>query len=153
MNEAAAAIRSRQVKTHSWEAPNGEVFEARVPTSAQIMIFLSSLRDTENMGHWDGVQRFLKNTFKNEGDYERIYELMEEGVIDVPDIIGGSEAGEDGEGRPSLFAQLTEEASGGRPTQPSSDSSKRSEEDSGRRSTGRSPGKGSIRSNSPSTDS
>lgn len=154
MNDAAAAARSRMVKTHQWEAPNGEVFEARVPTQAQLLIFFASIDDEEVAEVWRSVVRFLEATFKQEGDFDRIYELMEEGEIDIPDIIGEAEDGTSGDGVKSLIAQLTEAASGGRPTKSSDDSSEQSGASrSGKRSTGRSPGKGSIRSTSRSTGS
>lgn len=154
MNAAASAARSRQVKVHPWEAPNGEVFEARVPSQAQLLIFFGSIDEDDVAALWRAIERFLQVTFQNEGDFERVYELMEQGEIDIPDIIGDNEAGEDGEGVKSLVAQLAEVISGGRPTKSSDESSEPSDTPrSGKRSTGRSPGKGSIRSTSRSTGS
>lgn len=153
IKEAAASAKSRIVKHVDWEAPNGEVFAARVPTSLQLVVFFGAVSEDDGLATLNAVLKFLKNTFKDEGQYERIVELIEEGEIDLPDIIGEDETGETEGGRKSLIATLSEEVSGGRPTQSSDDSSTESSAQGGKRSTGRSPGKGSIRSTSRSTAS
>lgn len=123
----------------------GQVFYARRPTTAQAMLLNQSLNGT-------GAAR-LSATFRLvEGLMgEKAQALVEDLIwarrIDLGDLIGGSDQNPDGGLIDQIFAEFT-----GRPTAPSTDSSG-SQSAGGRRSTGRSPGKGSTRSPSPSIDS
>lgn len=77
--------------------------------------------------------------------------LLLDGVIDQPDLIGGWGENDEGKNEEGLIDSLIRQFTG-RPTGPSTGSST-SQTAGGRRSTARTPGKGSTRSASRSTGS
>lgn len=120
---------------------DGVTYVARRPTAAQAaMLYVSS-----DATYAEVVMRFVESMLgiKARKHLER---LIWERRIEFDDIMGGTELNPKG----LVSAILAEFA--GRPTEPSTDSSP-SQVPGGRKSTGRSPGKGSTHSTSPSTDS
>ncbi len=125
---------------------DGEIFIARKPTTAQIAILNVALSSRNLAEQFVGVIDMVEAMMGASGR-TKIEELLRQRRIDMDDLVGGSESNEAG-----LLDQIVAEFSG-RPTKPSTGSSSKSQP-SGRRSTGRAPGKGSTtRSPSPSEDS
>lgn len=133
------------------EIPFGErTLLAKRPTAGQIALFYDRAAsdpttDEPDNGPVGAVFNFLRGVLA-EGDVPYLKKLISDGSIDFDLLLGGDDKNDRG-----LVDAIMEEWAG-RPTGPSSDSSP-SREATGRRSTGRSPGKGSTRSASPSTDS
>ena len=115
-------------------------YEVRRPTSAQVGLWTTGMHTTAEVA-FEAIRTLL-----GADGLEHIKRLIRNRQIDMDDLIGGSENNPDG-----LIGSILAEFSG-RPTEPST-ASTRSQPSGGRRSTGRSPGKGSTRSSSPSTDS
>lgn len=120
----------------------GQEFQARIPDVGQISILLSARSTARRIM---AVHRLLQKLVLDDG-YERLNDLLMDGKIEFGTLFGGDTLNERG-----VLDVMIQEAVG-RPTQPSSDSG-RSQSSAGRKSTGRSPGKGSTRSASSPTDS
>lgn len=120
----------------------GVVYTARRPTVAQASLMLSG-------GDLLIAFKLIEGIMGRKAR-DHIERLVWERKIDLDDLIssGGTEQNPDG----GLIPQIIEEFAKSRPTPPSTDSSP-SQTTGGRRSTGRSPGKGSTLLTSPSTDS
>lgn len=131
---------------------NDREFRSKRPTPGQLAIFMDSVvgkRDGDEaagVSVVDGVFSFLRGVLLDDG-YDVMRRMIQMGEIDIIDLAGGDEDGQEG-----IIDWIAEQSADGRPTGPSTDSSK-SPEKGGRRSTGRSPGKGSTLSPSPSADS
>lgn len=124
---------------------NGKVFQARRPTVAMGALLNANLNST-GPDRLTVVFRLVEG-FMGPEAREEIEALIWDRKIDYGDLIGGSEQNPEGGLIDRLFEAFAE-----RPTTPSTGSSP-SQAAGGRRSTGRSPGKGSTRSPSPSTAS
>lgn len=122
----------------------GTVYLARRPTVAQAALLNSTLagNGTDRLG---AIFKLIEGLLGEEA-LEVIKELVWQRRIDFGDLLGGSDE------NPMGLIDMIFEGFSERPTQPSDDSSP-SRAPGGRRSTGRSPGKGSTRSASPSTAS
>lgn len=125
---------------------NGRVFLARRPTTAQAVLLNTSLT-----GHGgdrlSAVFRLVEGLMGEEA-LQVVQDLIWERKIDFGDLVGGSEQNPDGGLIDQIFSEFAQV-----PTEPSTASS-RSPRSGGRRSTGRSPGKGSTHSETgPSTAS
>lgn len=133
------------------EIPFGErTLIATVPTSGQAALFYTRLTRENNEeendnGPVNAVFGLLHSVLAK-GDVPYIKELLGDSRIQFGTLFGG-----DGDNDAGLVESLLKEAAG-RPTEPSTDSSP-SQESTGRRSTGRAPGKGSTRTTSKSTAS
>lgn len=114
---------------------------ARLPTEPELLAFFGRI-DQGGARAIGAVWRLVTRLFPPE-DVRILENLVEDGKIDFGLIFGGEELNE---GR-SILGMLIEQASA-RPTQPSGGSSA-SSPTTGRRSTGRSPGKGSTASTPP----
>lgn len=128
------------------EVPIGaKVFQARRPTVAQIALLNGAL-GAKGRQRLEAAYVFIEALMGPDARTE-VESLVLDRRIDFGDLIGGSDRNPDG----GLIDMILSEFSG-RPTEPSTASSQ-SRSSGGRKSTGRSPGKGSTRSSSPSTDS
>lgn len=116
---------------------DGVKYTARRPTTAQSALLAVALTQTgtERLSAIFNIAEALLGT---EGR-EHIERLVWARRIDLDDLIGGNEKHAEGL-LDSIFSEFSE-----RPTQPSADSAS-SQPVGGRKSTGRSPGKGSIHS-------
>lgn len=115
----------------------GQTFRAMRPNPGQSTLVLASF----NMGPQraiTAIYRFLEGILLDDG-YDRITEMIGDGTITFDLLFGGDDKNDQG-----IIEWIIEEV-GARPTQPLSGSSA-SSNSSGKRSTGRSPGKGSTRS-------
>jgi hypothetical protein len=117
--------------------PYGSI-TVRVPDTAQVLLLQSKIDDPRKAA--PAMFRFLERLMSAE-DYELLTDLIERGIVSQDLLMGGDDANDAG-----ILDSLIE-AAGARPTQPSGDSSP-SSSSGGPRSTGRSPGKGSIQSGS-----
>lgn len=144
-NVAAAASEAEEDEDVLEVPIDDVVYKARRPTLAQGALLNSTLGGT-------GISR-LAAAFKliegllGTAAREHVERLVWERRLDFGDLIGGTDENPDGGLIDLIFEGFAE-----RPTQPSDDSSP-SQEPVGRRSTGRSQGKGSTRSPSRSTGS
>lgn len=111
------------------------------PTSAQAALFVSRLR--ENYG--EAILEMIELLLGRDG-LQHVRRLIKARRLDLDDLFGATDLNSEG-----LINQILA-GFGGRPTQPSTDSSA-SQASGGRKSTARARGKGSIPSDSPSTDS
>lgn len=128
------------------EVPIGDqVFIARRPTLAQGAL-LNAVLNSKGSDRLTAVFRLIRSLLGDEGG-AFIEQLVWDRKIDYGDLIGGSENNPEGGLVDMIFAEFAE-----RPTTPSTASSA-SRASGGRKSTGRSPGRGSTRSPSPSTGS
>lgn len=116
-------------------AIGGEEFVSAVPTPGQASIVIGAFGLGGGAGA-SSVFRFLRGVLKDDG-YQRIQTLLERGKIDFDMLWGGSEGNEEG-----VVDWLISKAAA-RPTRPQSGSSE-SSKPTGKKSTGRSPGKGST---------
>ena len=113
----------------------GQHFQADKPTPGRINVLFSARGGVEGTrAVWD----FLRDVLWGDG-YDRLRNLVASGEFPPQLLFGGDELNEEG------VVDHIISATAGRPTQPSSDSSP-SPSTTGKRSTGRSPGKGSTRS-------
>lgn len=122
---------------------NGRPFRAyrlTVAMSAAIPMALTGSSIPDRLG---AAYRIIEGLIGPEG-LRYVMDLVWSKQMDYRDLIGGSDAHPDG----GLIDQILAEFAKVRPSQPSADSSS-SRANGGRRSTGRSPGKGSTRSASP----
>lgn len=132
------------------EIPFGErTLIATPPSPGQVALFYDRAATTPteedpDAGPVSAVFGFLRGVLA-EGDVPYLKGLLQDRRIEFETLLGGDDDG------PGLIDSIMEEY-GARPTGPSTDSSA-SPESTGRPSTGRTPGKGSTRSTSPSTGS
>lgn len=119
---------------------DGTNYPAVKPTTAQIALMVAT--GGKDMGV---IFRVIESILGVEA-LDVIEQMIWDRRIDLPDLFGGSEQNPKG-----LLGQIIEEFRGN-PTPPSTESSN-SRQAGGRRSTGRSPGKGSIHSPSTSDSS
>lgn len=124
---------------------DGVTYQARRPTVAQGALLNVALA-SKGVKALSAVYELIGGVM-GEDARAHIERLVWARRIDFDDLVGGSEKNPDGGLIDQIFEAFTEF-----PTKPSSGSSP-SRPTTGRRSTGRSPGKGSTRSPSPSTDS
>lgn len=117
-------------------------FEMVPPTAGQSTILFSAAGIAALSRAIHGI---LKNNLVGDG-YARIVPMIEDGRVSLGLLFGGDE-----NNRRGIIDTAMAQASG-RPTKPSSGSTG-SPKGGGKRSTGRSPGKGSTLSSSPSTAS
>lgn len=119
-------------------------FRSKLPSTARVAMFVASMADEATIAESTAaIFSFLKDLLLDDG-YRRLRKLISDDVIDMGTLTGGGE--EDDEG---IIDWIISQAADERPTRPSADSSS-SQATGGRRSTGRSPGKGSTLSPSPS---
>jgi len=147
-----ASKRAAQEDDEVIEIPFGDrTLISKIPTPGQSALFYARLvspatEEERDNGPVNAVFGLLRSILAD-GDVPYLKQLLGEGRIEFSTLFGG-----DDENPSGLVEELLRQASG-RPTEPSSDSSP-SQKSTGRPSTGRTPGKGSIRSKaSPSTDS
>lgn len=111
---------------------DGESYRAIRPTTAQIALVVST--GGKDIGI---IFRVLSSILPDEA-LAAIEDMVWDRRIDLDDLFGGTEQNPKG-----LLGAIIEEFRGGNPTQSSTGSSK-SQRPAGRKSTGRSPGAGSI---------
>lgn len=124
----------------------GKIYKARRPTPIQGALLNEALTATNGAVRLTAVFKLIQALLGPEAKTV-LEEMAWDRRIDFPDLIGGSEQNPEGGLIDQIFAEFA-----ARPTEPSTDSSS-SRTSGGRKSTGRSPGKGSIHSGSPSTPS
>jgi len=117
----------------------GQDFVASIPTTGQIALVAGSAVEGE-LDVIGAVFAFLKAVLHDDG-YRRLRQLVQDGVLPLELVFGGDEENPMGIVDWIVQAGLGDE----RPTQRSTDSSS-SPRSGGPRSTGRSSGRGSIRS-------
>lgn len=119
-------------------------FTSKLPSTARTAMFIAAMTDESSTGEAIGaIFGFLKDMLLGDG-YRRLRKLITDDVIDIGTLTGGGDENDEG-----IVDWIISQAAENRPTPPSADSSS-SPESGGRRSTGRSPGKGSTLSPSPS---
>jgi len=115
-------------------------FKSHLPSTARTAMFIAAMTDESSTGEAIGaIFSFLKDMLLDDG-YRRLRKLISDDVIDLGTLTGGGDDNDEG-----IVDWIISQAAENRPTPPSADSSS-SPETGGRRSTGRSPGKGSTRS-------
>ena len=124
----------------------GITYQARKLTTAQAALIPIALTGPSVVDRLGAALQMIEMLIGSAGA-AHVRRLIIARRIDMGDIIGGSEQNPDG----GLLDQILREFSQ-HPSQPSADSSS-SRPNGGRKSTGRSPGKGSTHSDSTSTDS
>jgi hypothetical protein len=122
----------------------GQEFVAALPSATQLSMLAIAIGDGGKAALETALNVFDGLLEGNGG--ARLRKLIANGTVKPSLLFWGDELNDQGI-IGALVAQVT-----GRPTTPSSDSSA-TPKTSGRRSTGRAPGKGSTRSTSPETDS
>jgi len=144
----AAATRAADEEEPILEFAIGDQeFQAILPSTARVAMFLASMTDEASTGESiAAIFTFLRDVLQGDG-YRRLRKLITDDVVDMSILTGGGGENEDG-----IIDWIISEAAMNRPTPPSSASSS-SQASGGRRSTGRSPGKGSTLSRSLSTAS
>lgn len=125
---------------------NGKTYKARRPTTAQGALLNVGLTGRTMALRMEAIMNLIEALMGYEARAV-VAQMVWERRIDFNDLLGGSEQNPDGGLIDQIFSEFT-----ARPTVPSTDSSE-SPTSGGRKSTGRSPGRGSIRSDSPSTPS
>jgi hypothetical protein len=136
---AARAADSEEERILEFAIGDNE-FRSKLPSTARTAMFIAAMTDEGSTGEAVGaIFSFLKDMLLDDG-YRRLRKLISDDVIDLGTLTGGGDENEDG-----IVDWIISQASEDRPTPPSADSSS-SPETGGRRSTGRSPGKGSTRS-------
>jgi hypothetical protein len=118
----------------------GQEFVARIPTTGQVALVAGSggRSQSDMIG---AVFGFFRGVLLDDG-WRRLHALLEDGTVPFEVLFGGDDNNATG-----VVEWISTAAGGERPTQPSRDSSP-SPDGTGRKSTGRSPGKGSTRSTS-----
>lgn len=124
---------------------NGTMYYARRPSTAQAVLLNAALTGVGG-DRLSAIFRLIEGLLGEEALTE-VQNLVWSRRLDLGDLVGGSEQNPDGGLLDLIFAEFA-----GRPTEPSTASSP-SQRNGGRRSTARTPGKGSTRSTSPSTAS
>jgi len=125
---------------------DGVEYIVRKPTVGMGALLNVALASGDTIERLGAIYEMLEGMIGEEGR-QHVERLIWARRLDIDDLIGGSEQNPKGGLIDQIFAEFSE-----RPTPPSATSSS-SRAAGGRRSTGRSPGKGSTRSASPSTDS
>jgi hypothetical protein len=141
-NEAEAAGDAAEPKILEFGIA-GQEFKLNVPNDTQIIMLATAADGATVRELFTASMEFLEGLLLGDG-YRRLRKLVASGVITDDLLVGGDDANERG-----IIDWIVAQVSDGRPTQPSPDSSP-SPAPAGRKSTGRSPGKGSIPSVSPS---
>lgn len=119
-------------------------FRSQLPSTARTAMFVAAMTDESSTGEAiAAIFSFLKDMLLDDG-YRRLRKLISTNVIDMGTLTGGGDDNDEG-----IVDWIISQASESRPTPPSAASSS-SQGTGGRRSTGRSPGKGSTLSPSPS---
>ena len=119
-------------------------FRSKLPSTARTAMFIASMTDETGTGETiAAIFSFLKDMLLDDG-YRRIRKLISDDVIDMGTLTGGGDDNDEG-----IVDWIITQGAEQRPTPPSAASSS-SQVTGGRRSTGRSPGKGSLLSTSPS---
>lgn len=115
-----------------------EEFRCKIPSTARIAMFIATMsdEDTASGGMVAAIFSLLRDVLLDDG-YKRLRKLINTDVVSMQIITGGDDLNEDGL-VDWIIAQST-----GRPTESPVGSSP-SQPTGGRRSTGRSPGAGSI---------
>jgi hypothetical protein len=143
MKEFVAAARSA-VEDEEYEGKEpkplefglaGQDFRAKVPTTGQVALVAGSFggRNSEMVS---AIFEFLQGVLLDDG-YRRLRALVADGTVPFEVIFGGDDNNEQG------IVEWISSKAAGRPTKQPTDFSK-SQKSGGQRSTGRSPGKGSI---------
>lgn len=135
-NEIEKAAKARIAKTFTKELAGIE-YEFRYPSTAQFLITAGAINEAETnpMSLMPEVKKLIQRSSIDKKQAKEIWGRIEDGEIDLDEILLDDD---------SLFMEMSEVMSAGRPTGPSSDSSESSTAQPGKRSTGRSRGKGSI---------
>jgi hypothetical protein len=121
-------------------------FRSKIPSTARVAMFVAAMTDESSTGEAvAAIFQFLKDMLLDDG-YRRLRKMISDDVIDLGTLTGGGDENDEG-----IVDWIISQASS-RPTPPSADSST-SPAPIGKRSTGRSPGKGSLLSVSPSPGS
>lgn len=115
----------------------GVEYEFKVPTMALYLIYAGKFANTadEPLALMPAVEKFLKQQSPTKEQFKEIWKRIEGGEIDLFEIFMDDD---------SLFMSMSEAMAADRPTGPSNVSSDTSTAKTGKRSTGRSPGKGST---------
>ena len=149
MKEFVAAAR-QAVESEDGEEPTlefglaGQEFTAKVPTSGQVALVAGSFGGG-NAQMVGALFEFLQGVLLDDG-YRRLRKLIADGTVPFEVVFGGDDNNDQG-----IVEWISAQAAA-RPTKPS-DGSSPSRKQGGGKSTGRSPGKGSIRSASASGNS
>lgn len=133
---SAAGAAQKHVMKYVDVTLGGVQYKFRKPTTAQFLIYANSFRAVEGdtMAIIPALEKFLKRTSIDKKQFKKIWERIEEGEIDIDEILLDDD---------SVLAQIGE-AMNDHPTRSSEESSSDSSTKAGKRSTGRSRGKGSI---------
>lgn len=115
----------------------GVSYKFKVPTMALYLIYAGKFANSadEPLELMPAVEKFLRQQSISKAQFKEIWKQIEDGKVDLDEIFMDTD---------SLFMSLSEAMSAGRPTGPSNESSDTSTAKTGKRSTGRSPGKGST---------
>lgn len=124
----------------------GQDFELYVPTTTQIILLSTSTDEGTLRAMLGSSMAFLEGIMIGDS-YKRFRKLVANGTVSNSLLLGGDGANEQG-----IIDWIISQVTDARPTTSSTDSSP-SPASTGKRSTGRAPGKGSILSGSPSPDS
>lgn len=141
MSEAGLAEANQKKAMKYVDVTVGGVdYKFRVPTTAQFLLYAGSFEEARKnvTSMMPAIEKFLKRTSVDKKQFKEIWERIEEGEIDIDEILLEDD---------SVLAVIGE-AMSDHPTQPSDESSSTSSgtPKAGKRSTGRSRGKGSIHS-------
>ena len=137
----AAAARAEDEEEKILEFAIGDQeFRSKLPSTARTAMFIASMTDETGTGDSiAAIFSFLKDMLLDDG-YRRLRKMISDDVIDMGTLTGGGDDNDEG-----IVDWIISMSADQRPTPPSADSSSLPET-GGRRSTGRSPGKGSTRS-------
>jgi hypothetical protein len=119
----------------------GQDFELYVPTTTQIILLSTSTDEGTLRAMLSASMAFLEGIMIGDG-YKRFRKLVANGTISNDLLLGG-----DGTNEQGIIDWIISQVTDARPTTSSTDSSP-SPASTGKRSTGRAPGKGSIPSGS-----
>lgn len=118
-------------------------FRSKIPSTARVAMFIAALGEDATTAESVGaIFNLLRDVLLDDG-YRRLRKLISDDVVDLSLLTGGGDENEDG-----IVDWIIGQASD-RPT-PASSVSSSSPASAGKKSTGRSPGKGSTLSISPS---
>lgn len=120
----------------------GQTFQLYVPTATQIILLSTSTDEGTMRAMLSASMAFLEGLMIGDS-FKRFRKLVANGIVTNDLLLGGDGANEKG-----IIDWIILQVSEARPTSSSTDSSQ-SPPSTGRRSTGRAPGKGSTQSVSP----